>query len=421
MSFATVFFLTLIITAGACWVAAETNPWDDESLRLLYLHSLVEDGDINLANDYHAETWRAFREPTGSFFDDIAGRFRGAIENTNADELYPFYAPADAILNLPGFFVARLVFPNSRIAARLGARLTVWIAAALLVALFYRFLLNRGGSPENALLIAAALLFSPMHFFLGVRLWPEIYAALILIFIIRHRERATGSVPALAIGMLAGILPLLHARYAFIALPAFAVLWLQMSSARPRIFLALGAALALSPFPAYWALRHHEATRLLYRMIIYPDPTLTGLSPAFSLSFLGIEEFWNRFIAPPAGWILYAPALVLVPFIRGWTRGQAILCGAIATGMTAQILLYCASSGPVGRYWSPLLPLVALGLAGPRLNTFRVPLMLLVLYGGSRALLFAAFPILAFDSKIAGQVASALPVILRPFVYLLIG
>ena len=160
-----IFALTLFITAGSCWVAASTPPWDDESLRLMILHSLVEDGDINLANDYRDETWRAFRAPTGSFFEDMAGRFREAIIRTNADELYPFYAPADAVLNLPGFHMARLIFPESRLAARLGARLTVWLAAAALIALFYRRMLAARLAPEDALLVSAAMLFAPMHFF----------------------------------------------------------------------------------------------------------------------------------------------------------------------------------------------------------------------------------------------------------------
>jgi hypothetical protein len=421
LSGAFAFVLTLAITAGACWVAAETNPWDDESLRLLYLHSLVEDGDINLANDYRDETWRAFREPTGSFFDDIAGRFRGAIENTNADELYPFYAPADAILNLPGFLLARLALPDSRIAARLGARLTVWLAAAAVTALFYRQMIAAGIAPADALHLTAALLFSPMLFFLGVRLWPEIYAALVLLLLLRYQRRDETSLRPLALGMLVGILPLLHLRYLFLVLPAYISLFVLEKGARARLYLSLGVMLALSPFPLYWSIRHHEGTRLLYQMINYPDPTLTGLAPAFSISYLGLDTFWGRFIAPPAGWILYAPALILAPLIRGWTRRQGFFSAAVVVGMAAQILFYCAASGPVGRYWSPLLPLVALGLAGPRLTTFRVPLMILVLYGGMRALFFAAFPVSAFDSKLAESLASKITGGLKPLVCLIFG
>lgn len=422
LSLAGAFALTLVITAGAAWVAAATPPWDDESTRLMIMHSLVEDGDLDLADDFRDESWRSFRLPTQAFFDDLAAGFRAALHTADGVALYSHYAPADLVPALPGFAAARRLAPSSAIAARLGARLSVWIAGALLVALFYRRLIEAEETPEDAMLLAAALLFAPMHSFLGVRLWPETYAALVLMLIVHHRVRAGGPLPSLALGALIGILPVLHLRYAFIALPAALALGLDRRTHADRLCLMIGILLAFSPFPGLWMIRHHEPTLALYRMVNFPDPTLTGAASAFSRAYLDLASAWGRFVAPPAGWVLYAPALLLFPLIRGWRgRGEALFCGAIAVGVTAQILFYCVASGPVGRYWSPLLPVMMLGLAGPRLARFRVPLMLLTGYGAIRSLLFAAFPVLAFDAKIAAQLAAEMPRAIGWLVYLLIG
>lgn len=414
------FLAMLFLLAAPAWIASTHQPWDDECLRLMLAQSIVTDGDLNLAEDYREERWRHFKEPTHSFFESNAARIDQELRRRGGRAFYAHYAPGDAVINAAGYALG-LATGGQPAWVRLTARLPTLLAAAWLITLFHDALRRRDTPPDVALLCSLALALSPPFLFFGARLWPEMLAAAIILRLAIGLDQERTPFASLALGMMAGLLPLLHARYLFLLAPIALCHLFHRSGLRDRALFIVGATFCLLPFAAWLPLRQHAATLEILRAIQFPDPTLTGNAPAFSPAYLSLHSIWERVIAPPAGFLLYAPLVLLAVARRGYSRPMAYFAAALTTVLAAQILLYCAASGPLARYWVPLLPLLLLGLGGPGPIPRRHTFALLLSYGVIRALAFAAWPALAFDARWAAAFAQKLPALLRWLPYVVLG
>lgn len=420
LSLARAFGIAIALLAAPALTAAYFPPWDDESQRLMAVQSLYRDGDMNLANDYRDERWRFFKDATGSYFEEVAGSIRRVLDAEPSRSFLPYYGPAEAAVNAAGFSLGMLLGGGSRFLALVGVRLGVWLAAALAAALFYRLLLDRGSKPSDAMEISAALMLAPGWSFLAVRLWPEIYAFLILVAIVRLMSQAPSAGRVFALGALVAILPLFHARYVFLAAASACVLFAMLEDMKSRGLFIAGGVLPALGFAGFLALRNQPDTMHVFRAIGYPDPTVTG-KEAFSLAYLSLAGAVQRVLLPPAGFPIYIPAICVAPFVRGMKRRENILFFSLLAVLSVQILTYAQTSGPVGRYWIAVVPLGLLALSGPRLERMRTPFRALAAYGAIRSVAFAACPVLAFDAKVAVQIAAPLPSALRAVVVALIG
>lgn len=420
MSHGCVFGLACLLFAAPALIAAALPPWDDESFRLIAIQSLIEDGDLNLADEFRERRWLEFKPVTGSYFEALADGIQEDLLRHPELRFYSSYGPLDIVLGSPGFFAARIMAPGRPWLLRLGARLSAWLAAAGVVMLLYHLLLKSRSSPGWSLAVSSAIALSPTIFFLGIRLWPEIYAAFFLMVIATMTFSNITLTRACLLGLVISALPVLHVRYIPLAAAVGLAVFFFCDNWKARFCLLVSMVPAAIAGLAYLSQLKDPNTMEVYRAIHYPAPWVRGES-AFTLSNFSLHTLWMRVVAPPAGFVLYAPVLMLIPLVRGAPRRVGILTALSATATFLIIMLSVQDSGPVGRYWTAIVPLAALSLAGPGIARFRKLFLGLTLYGAVRAVVFASVPVLAMDSLTAGNLSEGLGLISRIIIHLLIA
>ncbi|MCJ7580141.1 MAG: hypothetical protein MUP98_06365 [Candidatus Aminicenantes bacterium] len=183
----------------------------DEPHYLLITHSLLKDGDFNVANNYADEDYSAFM-PEGVKLDvHIAPGSKG----------HSFHSSGLSILLLP-FYAVGLLF--SKGAVFFFVRFGMSIFGALLGIQLFLFAFQEWKNEKIALILWIIFCFSVPIFFYSLHLYPEIILALFSLTIFRllqFTEFWTKS-KLLLIGFLLGSFLWLHAvKYMFILIPFF--------------------------------------------------------------------------------------------------------------------------------------------------------------------------------------------------------
>jgi hypothetical protein len=360
-----------------CHVAAPTG---DEPHYLMVAHSLWQDGDLDLANNFEAKEYLGFYPaPFGPRPWDI---------RTPEGRIYSWGGP---------LFPALLAVPYG-LGGRSGAVLLVNLITALAVLGAYRLARALGGAaaPSLAGALAAGLTLPVLAF--SSLLYPETLAGLLGITALRLALRPAGMLPAFAV--LLG-LTLIRAKYLALALPMALVLG---RGAHARVLLGflglVGAYLLLDA----WALNGEYSGRL---------GTYFSSSHTYALTqsqWQGLPGIW---LDQESGILPYSPLLLAlfllaVPLARHHRTGQAIAAAA---------LLYCLAVGvyPVwfaewsypGRFLVPVVLLLGATGAAARLGPRMDPLAgAAALHSGVAAVALILFPALAYNY--ADGTASAL-------------
>lgn len=324
------FFLvaaTLLVPLAAA--AAQLHPpGGDEQYHLIILRSLVEDGDLNLQNNYDLE-----RHPE------------------NAIYVTPMW------LHSP--LLALLLFPAVLLAGRTGALLLLALAGAALLSLVARLAASARLSARAVALATLLTLGSAPLVVFARQIWTEIPGALaaaaaaVLLLPPRPRFAAAAGVAILATGLKTRLGAVAFAPLA----AALTTLWRQRRQILGPLLLLLAAvAVALSvsttiyghplgPFRRFGHLLPHNLRQ--------PVTSLLG--------FIFDAAGGFAFTAPV--WLV---AVLGVPAL--WRRGGAALRGLLLGGLATLLLLlpshewYGGGSPPL-RYLTPALPGLALALA----------------------------------------------------------
>lgn len=381
--------LPLIVYAALLpWTASVRPPDGDEPYYLLLTHSLLEDGDADLADDYAAGEGRRFlNRPLEPQPGDPTGP-RGEI-----------YSRHNLLLPL------LLVLPYA-LAGKAGALATMALLAALLawrtLALAARIHPHR---PGGALLaFGTVVLASPLVVYSG-QVWVEVPAALALVVAlerlfdwVKAPPRApAGTSPAASLGrtgsswaaaapVAAGVgggappapplpggegaflfalavaaLPLLKLRFALVAIPLVALaLWrLRRTLDRRLIHVFLGVAFAAG------------AGVLVYNQVAYGNPLkihswqeldLARFGPGRYLQgLLGLffDAGFGLFGAAPL-WLLTLPALLLALARRDRWLGIVLVLAAPYLLFAAPRDEWYGGWSPPFRYGMVFLPLLAI-------------------------------------------------------------
>lgn len=208
----------------------------DEPHYLLLTKSLLEDGDIDLANNYQNKDYLDFY---GAPLDTHTrpGK-RGGQYARHAPGLPLLLCPAYFVGDRGGKLVSRLT-RNPRLQGRalvFSVRLAMGLLAAGLGLIFFRLMVTLFGDGKISLLAWLAFSFTPPLLFYSQLIYPEIGAALIGLIVFAwliRDQKAQGSVLSLfllAVGV--SLLPWLGIKYAALTVSAWIALAISVKKAQ---------------------------------------------------------------------------------------------------------------------------------------------------------------------------------------------
>ena len=275
-------FPTLLVTTTWCDITG------DEPHYLLMAHSILHDGDLDLANNYSNGDARSFYgrgelEPQG-------------LEHRVEGRRYSHHPLGPVLLILPGYALG----------GRFGSALVMALLAALTLGATLKVLKDNGTGPDTLLATAAAgLLSSPILLFSGL-IFPEIPTALLLVLFLMARQARRDA----SMGLAAGTLLWFHNRNVLLLIPLVLVyLWNNRSRLDRILRFGTGLALPLALLSIYfhqvygvWTPlgAHNEPFTSLFRL----DRFFTGFFGLLLDQEAGLWFHCFLFAAVPAGMFL---------------------------------------------------------------------------------------------------------------------
>ena len=327
----------------------------DEPFYLMTAYSILTDGDIDETNNFANRDWLRFY-PTYPLAQDWQG-WPGISPDLPP---HPSKTYRQGLYSKHGLGIPVLILLPFALGGRVGVVLLYNLMAAGVAANVY-LLARAVASRRRALILTALLMGSVPLVTYASLIFPEMPAALLLVYAVR-RLLAPASAPwqwALA-GLSVGYLPWLHARFVpiVVALAALFV-WRHLRTLRRRSLWAIvpaGALLLL--FEAYSLIFYH-----------FPIPNkddhagfATGWGPLNGFVGSLVDAQWGLFIVAPV-YLLALAALVIFCRAR-WRDGAALLLVLVPYALTISAYrVWWGEWGPAARYWTAALPLLALPLA----------------------------------------------------------
>jgi len=345
-------FLTAVVFYAALgvWTTTVYPPTGDEPHYLLMTHSLIQDHDLDLANNMERRDFQAFYPAAALDFHTAP---------TSTGKLLSKHFPLLSFLLIPGYALA----------GRYGALLLIVLAAAGIALLVYRLARSLGAAETSALTAWAVAAMSPPLAIYFDLIYTELPAALIFIFgVYAWLQGGRRGVRLAALAAVA--LPWFYPKY----IPLAAVLGLALPWARDAKVRDLAAAAGLA---ALSGLLYAFFFRSLYGYSLAGNPfgelhslfSRHGLTNALGL--LADRDF--GLIPSNPALLLGVVGLMAFTRTRGRTPGLPLSCtparaaGFFLAMLTVQYLLYIifddftGSSAVFSRHFLPAaLPLFAL-------------------------------------------------------------
>ena len=330
----------------------------DEPFYLITTQSLLQDGDLDLRNQYATRSYE-------SFFDHRDGLWTQSVPLDDGRVLSPHNVGLSLLL-LPGFGLDGLV----------GVQVQLVLMAALTWALAYLLALRlTEARPRLAWL--ATLAVSATAFIYSSEVYPELPAALALVgalLLATGRERLSIT-RVLVLVLLLTALPWLGAKYApLAALVALYVLW--RAEPRGRAVLVLGGALSALAYAAFHLATYESLTPYNVNLVYAGGSTSTIVGEHIEVGDR-VYRLWGLLIDRRFGVARWAPLLfAVVPGLLLLARGDArqrLVLGLVA----AQVLIATFVVITMMGWWFPGRTLVTVFPLLP------IPLVLVASRGGT--------------------------------------
>jgi hypothetical protein len=323
----------------------------DEPFYLLTTQSLIQDGDLDLTNQYATRSYRVF-------FDHPDGLWRQSVPNHRGELLSP-HEPALSVLLVPGFAAGGL----------LGAQLELVAIAALTFALAFVLTSRLTGRPAMAWIATLAVGLSATAFVYSSEVYPELPAGLALVgaLLLLTREESVGTSRALGVVLALTAMSWFGVKYVLLAAVVAPVLLLR-AEARARLASVVAGTVA-------------GVVYVWFHLAVFDGLTPYGLSSAFAGGTEGeilgehvavadrVYRLWGVFIDRRFGIARWAPVLLLaVPgLVLAWrARGNSrVVSALVATQLAVATFLAITMMGwwfP-GRTMATVLPLLGLPIA----------------------------------------------------------
>jgi len=382
----------------------------DEPNYLLTTHSLIYDGDINLANNYARQDYFAFysREEHPRLKLGIYGRYG----KKGKDYIYPINLPGISVLMIP-FYALSQLFSGKILTFILKGSLSIW--AALFSLQVYLLGRQRWGRESLALSLWLITAFIPPVLFYSCHLYPEIPIAFFSLLIFRRLVfgQNVSWLEASGLGALLATFPWFGLKYNFLFWPLFIIGLYKFWRDQQRVK-KLGAFVSLpllsqflfylfiyhlygtfSPIAIYEGVMSAEQLKAFWQMVL-----------AIPLS-LRIESFLDYFLDQRDGLLLYAPVyfFALAGFIDLWRRSRKIFLALLFVSLpflfNYSFLTHRQGYSPQARVLTPIIWVVifALGefLASNKKRIFRHLFFLALVLSLGFALLLLLHPLFLYQ------------------------
>ncbi|MGB7295113.1 MAG: hypothetical protein WBC70_05935 [Candidatus Aminicenantales bacterium] len=348
--------------AGFILVREGTSFSGDEPFYLLTTHSLLRDGDINVANNYAQQDYFHFysKKDHPRLRLGIYGRQGKKGEGT----IYPINLPGTSVLMLPFYWLSQL-FSGKWLTFFLKTSLSLW--ASLLGLQIYLYARETWEKERLSLGLWTLYSFSAPVLFYAVHLYPEIPIAFFAIFIFRKVGGRThlSFRQLLLCGFLLGLFPWFGLKFSFIFYPLFLVsLYFLLREHKARF-----RALAFAVFPVLSMALFYLFVYSLYGtfspIAVYEGVMTPGRMDAFKELFLGIplrariDALLNYFLDQRDGLLLYSPLYFfsLLGFVEIFRRNKRDFWSLLIIGLPflANYALFTHRQGasPQGRVLTP--------------------------------------------------------------------
>lgn len=318
------------------------GPQGDEPHYLLMTDSLLADGDLDLANQYAARTYRSFFAGTLTLHTSPA---------TPRGTMYQVHTPGLPLLLAPAFALGGYA----------AAKLMIALMAALTSMLVQRLVREISGARGLALATWAAVTFIPPLPLYAVAIYPETAAALATaLFLLSARDARPARLAAATLA--AAGLPWVHPKFLPLAVVGLGLSVLRPGPRRWRILavgVALGSCCGLLLF--MHSLYGSASLAAAYGPSLSDDLALARLPWGF-LALLFDRQFGLLWTAPL--WLMALPGFVTLAQQRLGDALRATLLAGASVGVGACFSMWWGGACPPGRFVVPAIPALAVGLAG---------------------------------------------------------
>ena len=359
------FLISFLIYQAAAFVLVHegTSFSGDEPFYLLTTHSLLRDGDINVANNYARQDYFYF------YSKKDHPRLRLGIYGRQGKKgegyIYPINLPGISVLMLPFYWLSQLV-SGKWLTFILKTSLSLW--ASLLGLQVYLYARERWERERLSLGLWTVFSFSAPILFYAVHLYPEIPIAFFCLYIYR---KVSGPAPLstrqmLFCGFLLGLFPWFGLKFSLFFYPLFLVsLYLLIKEHRARF-----GALAFAVFPLLSTALFYLFVYSLYGtfspIAVYEGVLSPERADAFKQLLLGIplrarvDTFLDYFLDQRDGLLLYSPMyfFALLGFVEIYRRRRRDFWALIFIGLpflvNYALFTHRQGASPQGRVLTPV-------------------------------------------------------------------
>ena len=335
----------------------------DEPYYLLTTHSLLRDGDINVANNYAQQDYFHFysKKDNPRLKLGIYGREGKKGKGT----IYPISLPGISVLMLPFYWLSQLA-SGKWLTFILKTSLSVW--ASLLGLQVYLYARERWERERLSLGLWALYAFSAPVLFYAVHLYPEVPIAFFAVYVFRKvsSRTALSTLGMIFCGILLGLFPWFGLKYSFLFYPLFLVsayFLLKEHKVRWRVL-----AFAIPPLlsMALFYLFIHSLYGTFSPIAVYEGVMSPERTEAFKQLLLGvplrarIDALLDYFLDQRDGLLLYSPFyfFALLGFVELYRRKRSDFWALSFIGLpfllNYALFTHRQGAAPQGRVLTPL-------------------------------------------------------------------
>ena len=359
------FLASFLIYQAAAFIIVSRGPSfsGDEPYYLLTAHSLLRDGDINVANNYARQDYFYFYSKKDN--PRLKLGIYGREGRDGKGSIYPINLPGISVLMLPFYWLSRL-FSGKWLTFILKTSLSFW--ASLLGLQVYLYARERWERERLSLGLWALYSFSAPVLFYAVHLYPEVPIALFAFFIYRKTSgwAALSTFSLILCGFLLGLFPWFGLKYNFIFYPLLLVSFyylLKRQQARLKtLAFVLPPLISMALFYVFiYSLYGTFSPIAVYEGVMSPERT-----EAFRQLILGIplhariDALLDYFLDQRDGLLLYSPLFffALPGFAELYRRKKGDFWSLLFIGLpfllNYALFTHRQGAAPQGRVLTPL-------------------------------------------------------------------
>ena len=359
------FLASFLIYQAAAFIIVSRGPSfsGDEPYYLLTAHSLLRDGDINVANNYARQDYFYFYSKKDN--PRLKLGIYGREGRDGKGSIYPINLPGISVLMLPFYWLSRL-FSGKWLTFILKTSLSFW--ASLLGLQVYLYARERWERERLSLGLWALYSFSAPVLFYAVHLYPEVPIAFFAFYVFR---KVSGRTPLSTVGMilcgsLLGLFPWFGLKYSFLFYPLFLVsMYFLLKEQKARL-----KALVFAVPPLVSMVLFYIFVYSLYGtfspIAVYEGVMSPERAEAFKQLVLGIpfrsrvDAFLDYFLDQRDGLLLYSPLYFfgLLGLVELYRRKKSDFWSLLLIGLpfllNYALFTHRQGAAPQGRVLAPL-------------------------------------------------------------------